>query len=509
MIPTTSETSQFVVITILHVGVTFLASARIKNFGRNVEFQPTEVFVPRTEEELLAIMARFRGRRIRVIGRLHSWSEAPAADDVMIDLRHFDLVQVEERGGKRWVTVGGGCQIKQLVAELDRLGAGTLPSLGLITEQSIAGAISTATHGSGRHSMSHYIEEVRAATFDPESGAPVICVIRGGPELQAARCSLGAMGVIVSVGFWSRPQYRVEEHFRRYAKLEDVLAKEDVYPLQQFYLLPWNWNYIAQHRRETAAPSGGWALLYHWYFFLTFDVALHVVIMMLVRVLRSSRAVRLFLRHIASRLVIQNWRVVDRSQDMLVMEHELFCHVEIEVFVKRALICEAMEFVVALMKHFDGDDAAFDTATCDKLKPLEPWQEIENARGSYTHHYPVCVRRVLPDDTLISMTAGLDEPSYAISFISYARPGERSTFLAFAATLCNTLATLFDGRPHWGKICPLSSDEVARLYPRCAEFRNICAMHDATGVFRSRWLERLGLVEQTADLIVPPPRSTG
>jgi FAD/FMN-containing dehydrogenase len=443
-------------------------------------------------------MARCRGQRIRVVGRLHSWSQAPVTDDVMIDLRHFDQVEVEDRAGKRWVTAGGGCQIKRLLAELDRVDAGTLPSLGLITEQTIAGAIATATHGSGPHSMSHYVEEARLATYDAESGAPVIRVIRGGPELQAARCSLGAMGVIVSVSFWSRTQHRLEEHFRQYATLVEVLAKEDEYPLQQFYLMPWRWDFFAQHRRETAAPTGGWAVLYHWYFFLTFDVALHLVIVLLVRVLHSSGAIRFFLGHVAPRLVIQNWHVVDRSQDMLVMEHELFCHVEIEVFVKRTSISDALEFVVSLMKHFDGDDAAFDSATWGELKSRGLFQEIANARGSYTHHYPICIRRVLPDDTLISMTAGLDEPSYAISFISYARPRERSAFFAFAAILCKTIATLFDGRPHWGKICPLPAEEVARLYPRCAEFRDICAAFDPNGGFRSRWLERLGLVEQTS-----------
>ena len=485
---------------ILNAGVNLLASAQIKNFGRNVEFRPTEIYVPCTEGELLATMARCRGRRIRAVGRLHSWSQAPVADEVMLHLRHFEQVTVEQRGGKHWVVVGAGCPIKRLLAELDRQDAGTLPSLGLITEQTIAGAISTATHGSGRHSMSHYVEEVRVATYDSESGKPIIRVIRGGPELQAARCSLGALGVIVSVGFWSRPQYNIEEHFRQYATLNEVLCKEDEYPLQQFYLMPWSWKYFAQHRRGTAAQTGGWAALYHWYFFLAFDVALHLVILMLVRGLRSSRAVRFFHRHVAPRLVLQNWRVTDRSQKMLVMEHELFRHVEIELFVKRARIYEALNLVVALVKHFGGDDGAFDSSIREELTARGIWQEIDGHHGSYTHHYPICIRRVLPDDTLISMTAGLDEASYAISFISYARPRERKSFFAFAAVICKTLATMFDGRPHWGKICPLSSDDVARLYPKCAEFRNICAAFDPNGAFRSRWLERLALVEQTAAL---------
>jgi len=125
---------------------------------------------------------------------------------------------------------------------LERQSGGTLPSLGLITEQSIAGAVSTGTHGSGKHSLSHYIDEVRAATYDPATGKPVIRVISDGSELRAARCSLGSLGVIVSVGFWCRPQYQIEEHFRRYNGLDEVLAAETDYPLQQFYLIPWLWH---------------------------------------------------------------------------------------------------------------------------------------------------------------------------------------------------------------------------------------------------------------------------
>jgi FAD/FMN-containing dehydrogenase len=406
----------------------------------------------------------------------------------------LDQVQVDVRDGKRWVTVGAGCQIKRLLAELELQDAGTIPSLGLITEQTIAGAISTATHGSGRHSMSHYPEEVRVAIYDPNSGQPVIRAIREGPDLRAARCSLGAMGVIVSVSFWSRPQYNIEEHFRRYGTLDEVLAEEGDYPLQQFYLMPWDWSYVVQKRRETAAQRGRWRTLYRWYFFLTFDIALHLMLLTLVRVLRSSRAIRIFFRHLAPRLIVQDWRVVDRSDHMLVMEHELFCHVEMEVFVRRSLLHDALETVIALLKHFDGDHTALNAATRENLMSRGLLSEVDGLVGSYTHHYPICIRRVLPDDALISMTAGMDEPSYAISMISYALPNQRSGFFAMASALSKTLATLFDGRPHWGKICPLSSNDVARLYPQLAQFSKICAAYDPNGAFSSNWMERLAIV---------------
>ena len=325
------------------------------NFGGNQAFRPSSVYTPRNETELLEVLRACRGRRIRTIGRLHSWSEAPVAEDVLLDLRHFQDVRVEDRGGRTWVTAGAGCQIKRLLSLLARHAAATLPSLGLITEQTIAGAISTGTHGSGRPSMSHFMDEVRIATYDPATGEPVIRTINGGDELRAARCSLGALGVIVSVGFWARPQYRVEECFRQYEDLATVLAREDEFPLQQFYLMPWSWRYFAQHRRETPMPRGGWATLYRLYFFLQFDIGLHLLVLMAARMVTSRRLARFLFPNVAPRLVIQNWNVIDDSHKMLVMEHELFRHIECEMFVPRSRLVEALDLVVPLLKYFDGD----------------------------------------------------------------------------------------------------------------------------------------------------------
>src|SRR4051794_40648012 len=102
------------------------------NFGGNLSFAPKSTFTPRTEHELLELLGKNRGRRIRAVGQLHSWSDAPIADDVLLDLRRMNEIQVSHKNGKYWVTVGAGCQIKRLLIELDRQHAGTLPALGLI-----------------------------------------------------------------------------------------------------------------------------------------------------------------------------------------------------------------------------------------------------------------------------------------------------------------------------------------------------------------------------------------
>lgn len=463
----------------------------IENFGRNVVFEPAVIETPRTEADVLDGLKRHRGKRVRVMGRLHAWSDAARSEEVLFDLQHLNAVHVETRADGVWATVGAGCQIKRLLAELERQANVTTPSLGLITEQAIAGAISTGTHGSGRHSLSHYISEVRVANYDPVTGEPVIRTITDGPELRAARCSLGCLGVIVSVGFWCRPMYRVEEHFTRYSQLEAVLTAENRSPLQQFYLVPWSWIYYAQHRCETESPRSGWATIYRWYCFLALDVGLHLCLIALCRWIRSRWAIRTFFRSILPWTVIRGWRVVDRSQEMLIMEHELFRHIEIEVFVRRVQLTDALEFVQHLLRHAGGERDVFPSSKCEQLAQHGFWNAVASLAGQYMHHYPICVRKVLADDTLISMASSNDEPYYAISFACYDRPNERAGFFAFSQVLTDTFAALYQGRPHWGKYCPLHASQAAALYPRLPEFRRVAREYDPAGVFQNDWTARV------------------
>ena len=471
----------------------------IVNFGRNITFQPQVIVTPRSEEELLQAMKQYVGRRMRVVGRLHAWSEAARSDDVLLDLRHLNSVQTEQRDGRVWAAIGAGCQIKRVLSELERQAEMTLPSVGLITEQAIAGAISTGTHGSGKSSLSHYIDEVRIAPYDAETGEPVIRTISDGPELRAARCSLGCLGVIASVGLWARPQYRVEEHFRRHTTLDSVLAAESEHPLQQFYLIPWLWHFYGQHRREVAAPRSWLAPLYRLYFFLTFDLGMHLVLLLLTRWLRTKRGVKFFFRRLMPWTVVRGWKVTDKSSDMLIMEHELFVHIEIEVFVKRSRLPGAISFVEELLRHFDGEPNALSPATQTSLQDIGLLEPLAECVGTYTHHYPICVRRVLPDDTLMSMASSDDEDYYAISIVSCARPSEREGFFRFAEHLARTTTVLFEARPHWGKYCPIDPKTVVTLYPHLTEFQSVCSGIDPTGRFRNEWASRLLFGESLPD----------
>src|SRR5207302_3893611 len=161
------------------------------------------------------------------------------------------------------------------VRKLHWLADVTLPSIGLVTEQTIAGAISTATHGSGKQSLSHFVEEVRAAAYDPVTGKARIYTWKGGPELRAARCAVGCMGIILSVRLRCVPKYDVAETMVPCATLDDVLAEEGRFPLQQFFLIPHRWSYFAQRRvaAPTVRPKRSLsAKLYRVWWFLWIDV---------------------------------------------------------------------------------------------------------------------------------------------------------------------------------------------------------------------------------------------
>ena len=467
-----------------------VSAREIENFGRNVRFTPATFYEPKSEAEVLEILDRHKGEAIRVMGRLHSWSDAVRTEGVLLDLKNLNRVEIEPSENARQAKVGAGCQIKHLLKELRVQGGYTLPSVGLITEQTIAGAIATGTHGSGKHSISHYVEAVRLASYDPETGKAVISEISFGDKLLAARCSLGNLGVIVSVKMEIRRQYNVEEHFRRYKNLADVLKQEKDYPLQQFYFLPWKWNFFAQHRRETDRPKSRLASVYRVYWFLLMDLGLHLLLLFAVRLLKSARFARFLYRRVIPCLVIRNWRVVDDSSSMLVMEHELFRHLEIELFVKAGQLEPALEFVQQVLT-VAGEGRSIPEPLLEKLPDETSRNKLQDLSGCYSHHYPICVRRVLPDDTLISMAQGGDEPCYAISLITYEHPNRREGFFRVAEFLAESMAALFAARPHWGKYCPLEPEQLIPLYERFREYKKICNEFDPAGVFRNEWMEKL------------------
>jgi FAD/FMN-containing dehydrogenase len=467
-----------------------VTTSHITNFGGNIRFKPRRFYIPTSEDEILRILDNHSNGKIRVGGALHSWNGGILSNEVFVDLRHFNAVNVEYgKAGEVWATAGGGCRIKHLLRKLHACVRSTLPSLGLITEQTIAGAISTATHGSGKHSLSHYAEEVRVAAYDIETGKARIYTINEGRELLAARCAIGCMGIVLSVRLRCIPAYNITEVMVPCRTLDDALSSEGDYPLQQFYLVPHLWTYLVQRRSVSKAQTRSWnAPLYRAWWFLGIDIGLHLIIKSLVSLPNRASWLRFFYRRLLSKLIVKNVTVIDTSERTLVMEHELFKHLEIEIFVPSRNLGQAAEFIRLILEVFDGTSTAPSKAIASELKSIGMYEELLAKRGTFSHHYPIAFRRVLPDDTLISMSSGNGDTYYAISFITYVEP--RDKFFALATFLARSMNRLYQARLHWGKWFPMSSQEVESVYPNLAEFRMICERFDPKGVFRNEFTER-------------------
>lgn len=461
---------------------------RVENFGRNVCFEPNTIFKPQTPDEILEALNRERPKKVRVIASGHAWSPLIETEDFLVDLISLNHVELFEENGETYARIGAGCQIQHLIDILNRSGL-TLPSIGLITEQRIAGAISTGTHGSGKHSLSHYVQSVDIICYQDSQDA-VLKTIDHGPELEAARCSLGCLGIIVEVVLPCVPQYLVDERWTIHKSFEDAFRREAFSPLQQFFLLPHSWKYFCQERvvsqRNRRSP---FAWLYGMYWFLCFDFGIHIAILLCARWCRSKLMVRILFQRFISIFVPRMGTVTDRSDRLLTMEHELFRHLELELFVKRDQLAVALDWVTRVVIF---TDTGTDHLTSEEKNRLQEWglrSDYYALKNTHTHHYPICIRKIKADDTMISMASGCEDDWYSISFITYVEP--RDQFFAMATFLARSMVQKFEARIHWGKWFPLEHAEVAMQYPRLDEFRTMAQRHDPRGIFRNQFVDRV------------------
>lgn len=457
----------------------------VSNFGRNIRFTPRCRYTPRSEEEVLRILGKHREGTVRVVGAGHSWNQGIETSDALVDLRHIRHMRLD--GERRRVTVGAGTRIGALLKHLSRRGL-TLPSIGLIDRQTVAGAVATGTHGSGRYSMSHHVESVRIACYGKDGEARVRTV-DSGITLRAARCSVGAMGVVLEVTLPCVPQYYVRERCVWRSGLDAVLEGEAEAPLQQFYLMPHAWTWL-EHDRSVAGENrrAGGAALYRVYWLTVIDVLLHLGVKFTASLMRSRRLVHLLYRTLLPVFLFPGWRTTDRGDRQLLMRHDLFRHLEMEVFVTRERLREALAFVGEVLRVADDGCHEPSVAARSRIDSLRAGAALDALRGSFVHHYPICVRRVRPDDTLISMSScsGMaDRDWYAISLITLTEP--REPFERVAAFLAETMTPLFGARLHWGKWFPAG---VEGHYPGMEAFKGICEEFDPQGVFRNRFLRR-------------------
>ena len=163
------------------------------------------------------------------------------------------------------------------------------------------------------------------------------------------------------------------------------------------------------------------------------------------------------------------------------------------MFVRETRIVEAAALLRSVLEIFAGDAAALPDATENLLREAGLLDELTRLRGTHVHHYPVVFRRVLPDDTLISMAGSSDEGWYSCSLFTYYAPRKRQAFYDMCSWCARAMHALFGARLHWGKHYPkaLDAQATARVHPGLQAFNDQCRAVDPLGVFRNEFTDRV------------------
>ena len=472
----------------------------LRNFGGNVRFEAREVVTPAHVGGVLECLDRIgdgSNRQVRPVGRLHSWSDVVACESVVLDLRDFNGISLETlENGDIHVEMGAGCTIDEVLDFLASHGRYTLPTFGMTGRQTIAGAIATATHGTGRSTLSHYVTAALVAAYDSHTGKARTFRWEDGDRLRAIRCGLGCAGIVLSIRMRVVHDYPIEERTAWFDRLEQALSEEPRHPIQQFYLVPWSWRWFSQLRRpldpDTSAPEV-MARLQRAFRFTAVDVGLNGAVCLMSNILGWGSAIRWWYRRLFPLVARSGMRRVDRCRHVAMMRHDLYKHVEMELFVPVPHISHAAAFVEWVLRQCGGESSSLSAAIAQDNYSRDVSTDIAALRGRYVHDHPILFRKVLRDDALISMTSGDDADAwYAISFITYQR--DLGPFLAMCDFVAAAMASAYRARPHWGKICPLKAEQLAPLYPHLVRFRAHCEAVDPKKVFVNEFAEKcLGL----------------
>lgn len=314
--------------------------------------------------------------------------------------------------------------------------------------------------------------------------------IESGDELKAARCGLGCLGVLLEVKLPIRRTFLVEETLKVEPDLTGLLKRMSDHPLSFFVQIPYTGQLVIWERREApnSVMSPGQrikAFLYRIHKLVGVDIGFHLLISILKRL--ELPLTKLFFG-VFPRLLLLNHDVLDDSEHQLTLAHDLFRHEEMELFIPQEQVQDALPFIGSVIKLFAGDPAELNPSEQERLHQAGLAGSLRDYKNSYIHHYPLSVRRIHPEDTLISMASG-NRVWYSISLFTYA--ADRRSYYDFCHWLARACSELYGARLHWGKHCPLNHEHIAPHYPKLERFREICRDRDPEGVFQNPYTRRV------------------
>lgn len=426
-----------------------------KNWAGNQLARPAAVACPRNTGELATIVtkAAAEGLRVKAVGSGHSFSSAAVTDGVQVDLAHMaELVSADRTSGL--VTVQAGMTLRRLNAVLAERGL-ALSNLGDIDAQTVAGAISTGTHGTGR-TLGGLATQVRALELVLADGSIVTASAEQRPELfSAARIGLGALGIISTVTLQAENAYPL--HAREQpmllsavlGQLDELVADNERF---EFYLFPHTGRTLTK-RDNRMAPGAVPQPLSRVRGLVEDELLSNGVFELTCRFGRLAPALVPSVNKLTSR-VLGAREYSDASHRVLVSP-------------RRVRFVE-MEYAIP----------------AEAVRPALTGVERAIADNHLNVSFPIEVRFAAADDIPLSTASGRDSAYIAVHMFR-GQPYEQY-FRAVESVMGD-----FEGRPHWGKMHYLGADTLRSRYPRFDEFLAVRESVDPEHRFANNYLERV------------------
>jgi L-gulono-1,4-lactone dehydrogenase len=429
------------------------ATVAFRNWGGNQGCHPLALHKPDSEEALVALvrMAADAGEHVKVVGAGHSFTDIACTDGHMISLdRYRRVLDVDIDAAT--IKVEAGISIHDLGEVLAGRGLAQA-NLGDVAYQSIAGAISTATHGTGQR-LGNIATQVKALSLVTADGSIVDCSADENPDVfNAARVSLGALGVISTVTLQCVPAF-VLRSLQTPRLLDEVLDEIDELTRNnqhfEFFWIPHSDSVLAISNNQTDSPPQPPGRISAYYNDMLME---NHAFGLLQRMGRANTRWIPPLGRLTARLLSRR-EVVDSSHRVFANER-LVRFVEMEYALPREALAPAVREVRSMI---DG----------------------KGLRISF----PIEVRVAAGDDIWLSTANGRDT-GYVAVHVFQGLPFEQ--YFHEVEAIMNG----FGGRPHWGKMHYHSAETLRPLYPRWGDFIEVRNRLDPAGRFSNAYLDRV------------------
>jgi FAD-linked oxidoreductase len=424
-----------------------------RNWGGNVAARPAREVAPASVEELAGAIRRAAedGLKVKAVGSGHSFTSIAATDGVLVRPHLLTGIRRIDREAMT-VTVEAGTPLKRLNMALAREGL-SLTNMGDIMEQTVSGATSTGTHGTGRESGS-IAAQIRGLELVTADGSVLSCSERENPEVfAAARIGLGALGIVTAITFAVEPVFLLQAREepmpfdRVLAEFDELWAENEHF---EFYWFPHTGNTNTKRNNRSAGPEQPVSRLKGWFEdeFLSngvFQAAQW-----------AGRAAPAAIPAIA--------RISSTA-----LSARTYTDIPYKVFTSpRRVRFVEMEYAVPR------------AAVVDTLRELRAMVDGSGLRVSF----PVEVRTAPADDITLSTASGRDS-AYIAVHMAKGTPYQRYF------TAAERIFTAHEGRPHWGKVHTRDAEYFAKVYPRFGEFTALRDRLDPGRLFQNDYLRRV------------------